>query len=174
MADFTYLDTSALMRWASATSGSPSDRDERGRKAVDRLLAGPSQVGASPVTIAEYTSVLFDHVRSQEDWASFFDAKDADRCTEQFMKWLSDGSITVRPLGRRAFEMGMAYVGMVGKTGKKMRGWDAIHLYEAGRWARDLGQKVAIATSDKDFEKMIKLYPEFGDYVEVIDVTAEV
>lgn len=170
VADLVYLDTSALMNWALATSGSPEERDERGRKAIEALVSGPEQVGGSPITIAEFTSVLYDHVRSTEAWASYFEAPDADRCIKQFMTWLSDDTIRIRPLGRRAFEMGMAYVSMVSASGRRMRGWDAIHLYEACRWARDTGQKVAIATSDKDFEKTIALYPEFGVYVDVLNV----
>lgn len=171
VADFVYLDTSALMRWAAAVSGSPKDRDKRGQRKIESLIAGNDKLAGSPITVAEYTSVLYDFVRSQEEWASFFDASDADACTEQFMKWLADGSIAIRPLGRRAFEMGMAYVGMVAKQGRKMRGWDAIHLYEACRWAREVEQKVVLATSDKDFAKMIALFPEFGEYVDVVDVT---
>lgn len=172
MPDLVYLDTSALMRWSAAVSGSPDDRDERGRVALEALIAGDDQLGGSPITVAEYTSVLHDYVRSQEEWATYFEASDAEACMRQFMKWLADGSITIRPLGRTAFEMGMAYVAMVSAHGRKMRGWDAIHLYEACRWARDTRETVKIATSDNDFAKTIKLFPEFGDHVEVLDVTA--
>jgi hypothetical protein len=77
-----------------------------------------------------------------------------------------------RPLGRRTFEMGMAYVGMVSAHGRRMRGWDAIHLYEACRWAREAGEKVTLATSDKDFGKTIDLFPEFGNFVDILDTTA--
>jgi hypothetical protein len=78
-------------------------------------------------------------VRTQEALGSYFEAADADRCAKQFMEWLADETVNIRPLGRRAFEMGMAYVGMVAAQGRRMRGWDAIHLYEACRWARECG-----------------------------------
>ena len=68
--------------------------------------------------------------------------------------------------------MGMAYVTMVSGQGRRMRGWDAIHLDEAARWARDVGEKVTVATSDDDLEKAIGLFPEFGTYLAVLDVTA--
>jgi predicted nucleic acid-binding protein len=172
MTELVYLDTSALMRWACATSGSPDPKDELGRETLEALVAGPAQLGGSPITVAEFTSVLHDHVRSQEPWAAYFGSEDADRCMKKFMAWLAEGAIEIRPLGRRAFEMGMAYVSSVSARGRKMRGWDAIHLYEACRWARESGQRVKLATSDKDFRKTIELFPEFGDYVDVLHTTS--
>lgn len=159
------------MRWAVALGGSPFDRDERGRQKVEALIAGQQELGASPITIAEFTSVLHDHVRTDEAWGSFFKASDADECTKRFMEWLATGSLRVRPLGRRAFEMGMAYVAMVAEHGRRMRGWDAIHLYEAARWARDAQSRVTIATCDDDFVKVIELFPEFREHLDVLDVT---
>jgi hypothetical protein len=170
VADLIYLDTTALMRWATAVSGSADDRDERGRQTLEKLLSGAKQIGGSPITIAEFASVLHDHVRLDEK--PYFNAGDATSCMQRSMKWLADGSIVIRPLGRTAFEMGMAYVQMVSAQGRKMQCWDAIHLYEACRWARDVGEMVTIATSDKDFAKTIKLFPEFGTYVDVLDVCA--
>jgi hypothetical protein len=87
--------------------------------------------------------------------------------------WLADETVNIRPLGRRAFEMGMAYVGMVAAQGRRMRGSDAIHLYEACRWARECGAEIVLATSDRDFQKTITLFPEFGQLVRVLDTTAE-
>jgi hypothetical protein len=115
--------------------------------------------------------VLYDHVRSDESWASYFEAIDADRCIKQFMEWLADDTITIRPLGRRAFEMGMAYAGAVAAQGRRMRGWDAIHLYEACRWARETGEQVVLATSDHDFQKAVNLFPEFGNFVRILNTT---
>lgn len=172
VADLVYLDTTALMRWATAIGGSPQERDERGRQALEALVNGPKQLGGSPVTIAEFTSVLHDHVRGDKEWASYFEAADATSCMQQFMKWLAEDVIIIRPLARNAFEVGMAYVEMVSDRGRKMQCWDAIHLYEACRWAREAAQTVTIATSDDDFAKTIKLFPEFGKYVDVLDVTA--
>jgi hypothetical protein len=159
------------MRWACATSGSPHARDHSGKHALEVLLNGPSELCGSPITVAEYTSVLYDHVRSDESWASYFEAIDADRCIKQFMEWLADDTITIRPLGRRAFEMGMAYVGAVAAQGRRMRGWDAIHLYEACRWARETGEQVVLATSDHDFQKAVNLFPEFGNFVSILNTT---
>lgn len=170
--ELVYLDSSALMRWAAATGGSPHDRDERGRKKLESLLGGSDELGASPITIAEFTSVLHDFVRTDKDWGSFFEAGDADTCMRQVMEWLAEGAVTIRPLGRRAFEMGMAYVSMVAAQGQRMRGWDAIHLFEATRWARDAERRVTLATSDTDFKKTIELFPEFGQRIDVLDVTA--
>lgn len=173
MAERVYLDTSALMRWACATSGSADARDHRGKLALDGLLAGPQELGGSPITVAEYTSVIHDHVRTNEPWGAYFASEDADRCVKQFMQWLADETLAIRPLGRRAFEMGMAYVSSVAARGRRMRGWDAIHLYEACRWARETGEQVVIATSDHDFQKTVNLFPEFCAFVRVLDTTED-
>lgn len=161
------------MRWACAASGSASARDHRGQAALDGLLAGSQELCGSPITVAEYTSVIYDHVRTTEEWGAYFGPDDADRCVKQFMQWLADETLTIRPLGRRAFEMGMAYVSSVAARGRRMRGWDAIHLYEACRWAREIGEQVVLATSDPDFQKTVKLFPEFGTFVRVLDTTAD-
>lgn len=160
------------MRWACAASGSTTARDHRGQAALDGLLAGSHELCGSPITVAEYMSVIYDHVRTNEEWGAYFGPDDADRCVKQFMRWLADGTLTIRPLGRRAFEMGMAYVSSVAARGRRMRGWDAIHLYEACRWAREIGEQVVLATSDADFQKTVKLFPEFGTFVRVLDTTA--
>lgn len=172
VADYVYIDSSALMRWASAAAGSPAAREQRGRKALEALISGPAELCASPVTVAEYTSTLYDAVRAQEEWAAHFQAEDADRGMEQFMQWLADGAIHIRPLGTRAFEIGLAYVNDLSREGRRMRGWDAIHLYEACRWARELGVQVGLATSDSDFSKVLAQRPAFAAYIEVIDTTA--
>jgi hypothetical protein len=161
------------MRWACAASGSTDARDHRGKLVLDGLLAGSQEVCGSPITVAEYTSVIYDHVRTSEAWGEYFESEDADRCVKEFMRWLADERLTIRPLGRRAFEMGMAYVSSVAARGRRMRGWDAIHLYEACRWARETGEQVVIATSDSDFQKTVNLFPEFGTFVSILDTTTD-
>jgi hypothetical protein len=161
------------MRWACATSGSPDPRDARGHATLDALIAGPGELCGSPITVAEYTSVLYDYVRTNAEWGAYFEAADADRCMKTFMEWLATDTLKIRPLGHRAFEMGMAYVGAVAAQGRRMRGWDAMHLYEACRWARETEAQVVLATSDSDFQKVIGIYPEFGRFVRVLDTTAE-
>jgi predicted nucleic acid-binding protein len=172
MPDLIYLDTSALMRWACAAAGSPDVRDQSGKETLETLLHGPDRVCGSPITVAEFTSVLHDHVRTNEAWGAYFDAGDADQCMKQFMGWLANDTVAIRGLGRRAFEMGMAYVAMVARKGRRIRGWDAIHLYEACRWAREAGSQVVLATSDDDFQKTIELFPEFGRFVRVLNTTS--
>jgi hypothetical protein len=166
-----YLDSSALMRWALAIGGSTETRDCRGCEVLKELEASGQPLVASPITIAEFTSVLHDAVRTEKPWGAFFELSDADQCTETFMRWLADGAIEIRPLGRRAFEMGMAYVAMVAREGRRMRGWDAIHLYEACRLAREGGVPVTLATSDGDFAKILELFPEFARFVQILDTT---
>ena len=173
MADYIYLDTSALGRWACGTAGSPAARDQAGKANLEGLIAGDDYLVGSPITIAEFSSVLHTLVRENQDWGGAdFDLEAADAVEAQLMQWLAGGEIKIRDLGPKAFEMGMVYVASANREhARKMRAWDAIHLYEACRWSRELDQQIAIATSDKDFAKFIELFSEFGKHVRVLDIT---
>lgn len=159
------------MRWSEGRSGSTEIRNIVGQQNLNDLVDGPCELIASPITIAEYTSVLHDFVRTDKPWGAYFTEEAAEDCLRKFMGFLSDGSIAIKPLGRRAYEVGLAYVTYISRLGRRMRGWDAIHLYEACRWAREVDQQVSVATSDPDFRKVISVAPEFGRYVEPLDIT---
>lgn len=173
MSDYVYLDTSGLIGWACGTSGSAEARDLTCTKNVAQLVRSDAILVASPVTLAEFSTVLHGLVRDGQGWRSSFDLGSADRVEEQLMRWLAQGDLKVRNLGPKAFEMGMVYVASASREhGRKMRAWDAIHLYEACRWSRELDQQVSLATGDDDFAKFIEIFPEFGKHVLILDVAA--
>jgi hypothetical protein len=42
----------------------------------------------------------------------------------------------------------------------RLHGWDAIHMFQACRLARQLGRSVVIATADGDFDTLIEVFPD--------------
>lgn len=173
MPDLVYLDTSALVRYALAINGSPEQRDQTGKQTLRGLLESDARLGASPITLAEFSSVIYTHLRDNAGWLTKFDEAAVDRADTELMTWIATGAVRVRNLGARALEMGMSYVGAASREhGRKMKAWDAIHLYEACRWSRESGEQVVIATADSDFQGFLDVFPEFTEHVSLLDTTA--
>lgn len=167
-----YLDTSAIVRYALAINGSPHQRDQTGQQTLRDLLDSDATIVASPITLAEFSSVMYTHLRDTTDWLGAFDEEAVDRAEKELMTWISTGRVRVRNLGARAFEMGMSYVGAASREhARKMKAWDAIHLYEACRWSREIGEQVIIATADSDFQGFLDVFPEFCQHVRLLDTT---
>jgi hypothetical protein len=176
VADRVYLDTSALLRWAFYLGGSPLPNDSIGHATMELLLSSDAVLAASPITLIEVASNINGKVRATDEWYSGFDAAKAEKVRAQLMSQMACGRILGRNLGARAFEMAMMYVTQVTQlAGAKLLAWDALHLYEAVRWSLELDDDVTvkIATSDSDFGRFLEVLPEFGEYVEVLDVCDE-
>lgn len=174
MPDRVYLDTSAIVRYSLAANGSPHARDQKGRQTLQRLIDSDDTLAASPITLAEFSSVLYTHLRDDQGWLKGFDEARVDAAERHVMEWIAVGRIRVRNLGPRAFVMGMAYVAAISREHKRnLRAWDAIHLYEACRWSRESNdQQVVLATADSDFKGFLEAFTEFNSYVRVLSTTA--
>ena len=172
MPDHVYLDASVVVHYALGINGSPEQGDQKGEQGLQALLDSDARLGASPVTVAEFSSVMYTKLRDGAGWLAGFDEAAVDRADAAFMRWIATGRVRIRPLGARAFEMGMAYVSSASRQQRKMKAWDAIHLYEACRWARELNEQVVLATADKDFTRFLEVFPEFGKQVRLLDTTA--
>ncbi len=172
VADRVYLDASALVAYALGRSGSPDARDQNGAQALKLLIEGDERVAASPITLAESSSVLYTHMRKTEAWFAGFNQPEVNAAETEIMGWIATGALRVRNLGPRAFEMAMSYVSAASREhGRKMKAWDAIHLYEACRWSRESEQQVVIATADSDFTGFLEVFPEFRKHVRLLDTT---
>ena len=172
MSDRVYLDTSALVSYALGLCGSPDARDQKGKQAIEGLLTSDDKLAASPITLAEFSSVMYTYLRSSEGWLTQLGEADVDQAEADVMGRIATGSIRVRNLGPRAFEMGMSYVGAISREyQRKMKAWDAIHLYEACRWARETDEQVVIATADSDFKGFLDVFPAFCKHVRVVNTT---
>jgi hypothetical protein len=136
------------------------------------LVASDASIACSPVSLAEFTSTLWSIVRSGKTELAHFDTTAANGAVERLMSLVSTGRIRVNNLQPGAFAIGMAIVA-AGTREKQcsLRTWDAIHLHEACQWSRMIGQQVTIATTDADFRNAIDVFPEFGRYVDVRDLT---
>jgi predicted nucleic acid-binding protein len=166
------LDASVLVHYALGINGSPEPGDQNGTQGLQALIDSDARLGASPITLAEFSSVMYTKLRDSAGWLASFDEAAVDRADAELMRWIATGQVRIRPLGARAFEMGMAYVSSASRQQRKMKAWDAIHLYEACRWARELDEQVVLATADKDFTRFVDIFPEFGRQVRLLDTTA--
>ena len=173
MSDYTYLDTSALLRWAFHKAGSPKPRDAAGHTCVESLVSGDTDLALSSVTLIEFSSNINSKVRAQDDWYVGFTEADAEAAQVSLMGLIRSGRVVGRNLGPRSFEMAMMYVDQATKLASaKLLAWDALHLVEAVRWSLEVVDVVAIATSDSDFARFLQVLPELAAHVSVLDVTA--
>jgi hypothetical protein len=169
--DPTYLDANPLIYWAAGRAGSADAKDQRGLASVEALLASKAPIAVSPITLAEFSSVLHKLVRREEPPHDFFDIDDAVAAEQGLMDLLATGRVIGRNLGARAFEAGMSYVAAATREyRRKVYAWDAIHIYEAARWARELERPVFIGTSDADFQSILAIWPEFGAFVSIVEL----
>lgn len=172
MTEPVYLDTSAVVRFGLALAGSPDQRDIDGASTLNEILDGEAKVAASPVTLAEYSSVVHTCLRRNDGWYQGFGEDEVDRAEGELMALIARNRVRIRQLGPRAFEMGMSYVSAATRDhGRAFKAWDAIHLYEACRWAREIEEQVTVATADEDFQTFIDLFPEFAVHAQVLDTT---
>jgi predicted nucleic acid-binding protein len=172
MREAVYLDSNSIVYWALGSAGSEKQDEQRCAQAFDALVASDASIACSPVSLAEFTSTLWSIVRSGKTELAHFDTTAANGAVERLMSLVSTGRIRVNNLQPGAFAIGMAIVA-AGTREKQcsLRTWDAIHLHEACQWSRMIGQQVTIATTDADFRNAIDVFPEFGRYVDVRDLT---
>ena len=170
MADVIYFDSNLLVYWAAGRSGSQEPRDRQSTANVEHIVKGNSALYLSPLTLVEFNSVLYKLVRQKQGPYSQIDSTAAASAEQQLMKWIADKRIVVPQLGQRAFEVGMSYVASATRQhGRRVYAWDAIHLFEVCRLARQLDTRVVLATSDSDFASLLEIFPEFNTYVELRD-----
>jgi predicted nucleic acid-binding protein len=174
VSDRVYLDASAVVAHALGLAGSPDPRNQNGHAGLEALIAGEDDLVGSPITLAEFSSVMYTKLRDGQGWLASFDNEAVLAAETRLMGWLASGRLRIRHLGPRAFEMGMAYVAAASREhGRKMKAWDAIHLYEACRWSRENGDvQITLATGDSDFNNFCTVFPEFQKHVRIIDTTA--
>ncbi len=172
--DAIYFDANPLVNWAAGRAGCPDLRDQVAYRNIETLVGGDSSLYLSPLTLVEVNSTLYKLVRRNEGVHSDFSVADAADAEQQLMHWIADKRIEVPQLGQRAFEVGMSYVAAATRQhGRRVYAWDAIHLFQACRLARELQQTVVIATADSDFTTLVEVFPEFATLIEIRDYTVE-
>lgn len=173
MPDPTYLDANPLIYWAAGRVGSADARDQAGHTGLEEALASKDPLALSPITLGEFSSGLYKLVRREGDPHGFFTNDHAIAAEQRVMDLLASGRLKGRPLGARAFEVGMSLVATATREhGRSVYVWDAIHVYEACRWARELERTVTIATADSDFAAICDIWPEFMRFVQLKDLSA--
>jgi hypothetical protein len=171
--DPTYLDANPLIYWAAGFAGSSEPRDRAGYEGLETTFASKDPLALSPITLGEFSSGLYKLVRRKDEPHEFFTNDHAIAAEQRVMDLLASGRVKGRTLGARAFEVGMSLVATATREhGRNVHVWDAIHIYEACRWSRELSRVVTIATADSDFAALSDIWPEFTRFTQLKDLSA--
>ena len=166
---FFYSDTNPLLSWAEAQIPGADSRCKQIAVETKRIIETTGgNFSISEITLVEFHSNLFKWER--DTGKPNFGSAEADLCLIQIMDWIFHGHIQVIKLAPKLIEKAMAYVRLATRNGScPLKAWDALHLAQANEWAHSLGVVVNIVTNDNVFEKFLKSFPEFTEYVKVYD-----
>jgi len=164
-----YFNTNPLVSWAESKAPSPDPRSSKIGRCVEQLVNDPASITAvSEITLVEFHNKLCDHWRASE--TPQYDSAWADSVQAELMRWIADGQLVVLNQPPKLIEKAIAYVTFATREhGRRLKAWDAVHLFHASDWARDQGQKVNLVTSDADFPSILDVYPEFKEFVNILD-----
>ena len=168
-----YLDANGLLRWAGAMVATPTARDSRIGGVVGALIDGLEITAMSETTMLEVHSNILKDCRDNSLPAH--DQAWADRAVREIMVRLEDGRLTMLPVPPKLAEMAMANIELTSRlqtpagVSLKIRAWDAAHLYQAVRWARQINGVVTLVTSDADLLRAATIEPAFNRHLAVLD-----
>ena len=166
---YTYLDTSALMRKADASASTMVARVQKMQPVLQSIFADETRIFAcSELTILDFHSNITTNYRSQAlpdcDYEWWLGAR-----ADLFQR-IGDGQITVLPTPPKAAEHVMALVTLAtSEHGRALHAMDAMHVVIAARWAYDIGARVEILTSDTDFDAALSV-TSFNDRVTFVNL----
>lgn len=87
------------------------------------------------------------------------------------MEWIAEGKLVVLPAPAKLAELAMVYAERASREfGRRFRLRDAMHLYQACDWSRSLTSQIELITNDHDFQNFVDLFPEFRNYVVLVDL----
>ena len=163
-----YVEANALCYWSAATANPPEARDYKIGTRVSEIMNDlANRVAISELCLAEFQNTLCTMERGQKPQ---FSAQWADQGINNLMERIAAGSVEVLATPPRLIEDVMAIVKWVTRDhGRSFKAWDAGHLRSACLWARELGRTVTLVTNDSDFKKLYQVYPEYSNYVNLLD-----
>jgi hypothetical protein len=170
--DLDYLDTSALMRFVGSDVAAASPRDVHGATAVQALLDDTGHIVAvCSLAIVEVRAAISRDWRMSNAEKAQFDGAWAARANLRVMQLVADQDVVLLGIPPRAAEHAATLVHLASEEHQIALGtWDAIHLITASRWAYDSGELVRLHTTDDGFARFVNHYPEFAQFVEVVDL----
>ena len=155
--NYTYLDTSALMRRAETRARTKTARLAKMEPVLDSIFADPGRSFAcSELTLLELHSNLTSRLRSHEN--SDWDQEWWQASIAELMDDIASEKIDVLPTPSKGTEQVMTMVTLATQENDRaLRAWDAMHAVVAGRWSYELGSPVTILTSDGDFDAALQV-----------------
>jgi hypothetical protein len=172
---YYYLDSNPLLRWAEAKRPAVAEaRCLRVEAVLNSWFESQSDtVAASEVTLIEVHSNLYSIWRDTKEARSAFDDGWLNDVQTALMGLIESGDLVLLALSPKAFELAMRYIGIAADEHRRyLDSWDAVHLHQAERWARDAESVVQFVSSDGGLANFFDLFPELGQCVELHDIEA--
>lgn len=171
-----YLDANPLLRRAEALR--PENAQARCTTVSANFEALESDSGnvwaMSEVTLIEYHSNISGILRDSNAQRAAFDEAWAREAQALLMERIRDRRIQMLDLSPKAFEAAMRLISRAtAEHSRFLDSWDAVHLHQAGRWARERGERVLIVTNDRHFRNFFEVFPEFSQTLEPISFESE-
>jgi len=168
-----YLDANTMIAWAESKAKRVDPRAATiGARLEQMIDDSNATVALSEVTLGEFQSHMCIHWRNSHPDFRRYNAAWFENVQGLWMRWVHDGHLIVLDAPPRALEKALVYVTSATREHKRnFRIWDAMHLGYASHWARTLGEKVHLVTSDNDFSKFTDVFPAFKNFVELLDLS---
>ena len=166
-----YLDANPLLRRAEALR--PPAAESRCLTVAANFAALEEDAenvwAISEVTLIEYHSNVSSILRDSSPHRAAYDEAWAREAQALVLERVRDGRLQMLPLSPKAFEVAMRFITRATREHSRyLDSWDAVHVHQAERWARDTGDRVKIVTNDKDFRRLFEVFPEFSRTLELV------
>lgn len=160
------------MRWLENRVPSPRIRDAAAAGILESVIEDVSvSIAVSSLTLVEIRSAISRDWRAGEAADAQFDAQWAEKSNLEVMALVASRRIGLVETPPRAFEHAATLVHLATEEHLIALGtWDAIHLITAARWSLDVGAVVSLFTSDDGFQRFVGHYPEFTQFVNLVDL----
>jgi hypothetical protein len=168
-----YFDTSAVMRWLEAAAVPPRPINTRIAAAVDAFLASSTRLAISELTLVEARANITKDWRIADPQNASYDNVWAKSARSRLMTLIRDRRIELIPSPAHAIEQAMSLVDLAASEYALPVGiWDTVHLLTACAWANRENGRVALITSDPDYDAFVARYPFFLEFVDVANLDA--
>lgn len=158
------------MRRAESKIANPTARNQTLGDIVEQIILDAGrQVIVSRIGIMEYRNNVAKDWRDTQN--PQFDKAWAQESIRDVMALVARHTILVADDPPRATQKACALVDLATREhGIAFKVWDAVHLFTALAVGHETGKPVEFVTTDKDFDRFVRVYPHFGRVVTVRNI----
>lgn len=135
------------------------------------LLDTSRKAVVSDLGMLEFQNTLAKLVRNADPGHSGFDLEWLQAATTDVMDRIANDEVEVVVTPAKSYERAGALVTLATREhGRAFGSWDTIHILTAAEIGFERKTVVDLVTSDQGLAGFVDLYPQFGKYVNVIQV----